>query len=469
MGGLREMAQTFDGLSGAMERSGSQFGALPAGLSSWQGTASVNFASSAFQSRLAAIQAGQGFSLKARAARTYAVELEDAQRDSQAAIEDAREAERLIDRAKELIEDAQQRLDSARARAALADLEILATGLTGPPSGGAVAAKAQAEDEAEQATADLARGRKLLERGKDDLENARQRGNRAEERAETAGSQAQGLFVSATPAPTLPILGGPASGIAGNPASPLWGLPALTPINQLGGAGGSPSGASPFGPLPLLPLNPALLSPKNQSRVLQGTSGGLNRYGKVAGENNRMLRSFHSRGLGSLGDAGFSPYLLSPEALAQQQRMRKYHSAELAKAQDAGDDISKLKTAGRFLGPAGDALGAKANADEGMPWLENALRTGGSWGGGALGAAGLGTACAPGGPVAVGGCGAGGAVLGGEGGDWLGGKAYDGLDWTYQNGIEPAGEKIGEGLEYGYEKGIRPIGEGLGKVGRYFP
>jgi len=105
-----------------------------------------------------------------------------------------------------------------------------------------------------------------------------------------------------------------------------------------------------------------------------------------------------------------------------------------------------------FLGPAGDALGAKANADQGMPWLENALRTGGSWGIGSLAAGLAGTLCAPGGPFAAGGCGAGGAILGGEAGDRIGGGVYDGLDWTYQNGVEPAGEAI-------YEKGIKPLGD----------
>lgn len=260
----------------------------------------------------------------------------------------------------------------------------------------------------------------------------------------------------------LPVLGGPANGIGGAPTSPLWGLPALMPIDRLGGGTGSPgAGESPFGALPsLLPLS--ALGPDGASKALQGASGGLRGYGKEAGRRNRALRSFHSRGLGSLGDPECRRYLLSPEARAQQNRMRSYHADELAKAQEAGDDISKLKSAGKALGPAGDLLGAKANADEGMPWLENALRTGGSWGGGIAGGAGGGALCAPGGPVAAGGCGAAGAVGGGEAGDWAGGKLYEGLDWSYQKGIEPA-------LEYGYDKTIKPIGEGLGRLGRYFP
>ncbi len=454
VGGLRDMAQTFDGLSGALERSGAQFGVLPSELSSWQGGASVSFASTALQSRAVADQAGRGFSLKAQATRALADELEEAQRDTRAAIEDARDAERRIDRAKELVEEAQQRLEAARAKAALAEIEIFATGLAGPPSSGALAARDQAQEEIQRATDDIERGRKLLEQARDDLERARQRGNRAEQRAEDAGVKAQGLFASATPAPALPLLGGPALvRLGAQPVAPLHKFSPLLTFDRLG--------AQPFPPLqnfsPLLPMPLLALGPDGASKLLQGASGGLGSYGTAAAQRNRMLRSFHARGLGSLGDPEFSRYLLSPEARAQQGRMHRYHSDELDKAKSAGDDISKAKTAGRFLGPAGDVLGAKANADEGMPWLENALRTGGSWGGGAAGAGLAGTACAPGGPVAAGACGTGGAIGGGELGDWLGGKTYEGLDWTYQNGIEPAGKKIGEGLEYGYDKTLGKI------------
>jgi len=455
------MAQTFSGLSGAMERSGAQFATLPAELTTWQGAASVNFASSAFQSRTAAEEAGRGFSIKARAAHAYADDLEDAQRAAKEAIEDARDAERRIDRATELIEDARQRLEAAQARIGLAELEIFATGLTGSPPSGALAAKAQAEDDAERATADLKRGQRLLERAREDLEQARERGRRAEQRAEDAGSSAQSLFASATPTPLLPALGAPATGIGGVPASPLWGLPLLRPLNQFPGAGAPPgSGQSAFGGLPpLLPLSLLALGPDGASKILQGGSGGLGSYSKAAGERNRALRRFHAGGLGSLGSPAFREYLLSPEARAQADRMSRYHDSELSKAKAAGDDISKLKTASKFLGPAGDALGAKTNADEGMPWLENALRTGGSWGGGAAGAGLLGTACAPGGPVAVGGCGTVGAIGGGEAGDYFGGKTYEALDWGYQNAVEPTGEAIGEGLDYGYEKAIKPLGK----------
>lgn len=463
-GALRDMARTFGGLGGAMERTGAQFGAMPAELPSWQGGASVSFASLALQSRAVADQAGRSFSIKARAVRSYADELEEAQRETRSAIEDARDAERRIDRARELIDDAQLRLEDARGRAALAEFEIFATGLSGAPASGALDARAQADRDIEQATGDVERGRRLLEQAREDLEHARRRGRRAEERAEDASRQVESLLASTTPAATLPLLGGPATGIGGltrlgpwqgglDPSqrfSPLLTLSALVP---------APAGSQFGGFLPLLPL--ALLGTDGTSKALGGASGGLGDYSAEAGRRNRALRGFHARALGSLGDPEFNRYLLSPEARAQQRRMRTYHDDELARAQDAGDDISKLKTAGKFLGPLGDGVGAKANADEGMPWLENFLRTGGSWGLGAAGASGGGILCAPS-LAGAAGCATGGAIVGGEIGDRAGGALYDGLDWTYQNGIEP-------GLEKGYDKLIRPVGEGLGKVGRLFP
>lgn len=68
-----------------------------------------------------------------------------------------------------------------------------------------------------------------------------------------------------------------------------------------------------------------------------------------------MLRSFHGRGLGSLGDPANRRYL-GPEARMQSDRMRSYHSDDLAKAQDARKDISKLKAASKFAGPAGEPV-----------------------------------------------------------------------------------------------------------------
>ncbi|MEJ7818527.1 MAG: hypothetical protein WKF49_07565 [Thermoleophilaceae bacterium] len=421
--GLMDMAQTFDGLSGAMERSGAQFGALPGELASWRGAASVNFASAAVQSRTAAEQAGRGFSIKARAARVYADELEDAQRAARNAIEDAREAERSIARAKELIEDAEQRLEAARETIALAEIEILSTGLTGPPSAGAMSAKARAEDDAEQATADIGRGRRLLERARDDLDQARRRGRRAQQSAEDAGSNAQSLILSAAPLAMPLTLGAAPTGIGGTPGSLVRSMPLFLPLDRLGGPGTPPGRPQTvFGRVPpLLPLGDLAPGPDGIPTLLQGGAGGLGSYSRAAGERNRALRRFHAGGLGSLGSPAFREYLLSPEARVQADRMSRYHDSELSKARAAGEDISKLKTAGKFLGPAGDALGAKANADQGMPWLENALRTGGSWGVGSVAAGLAGTACAPAGPVAAGGCGAGGAIIGGEFGDRSGG------------------------------------------------
>lgn len=457
VGGLRDMAQTFDGLSGAMERSGARFGALPGELASWRGAASVNFASSAFQSRTAAEQASRGFSIKARAALIYADELEDAQRAARDAIEDAGEAERSIARAKELIEDAEQRLEAARERIALAEIEILSTGLTGPPSSGAMSAKARAEDDAEQASADIGRGRRLLERARDDLDQARQRGRRAEQSAEDAASSAQSLIVSAAPLSMPLTLGAAPTGIGGTPGSLFRSMPLFLPLDRLGGSGPPPGRRQDvFGRVPpLFPLSALAPGPDGIPTLLQGASGGLRSYSRAVEKRNSALlalRSFHARGLGSLGNPAFRKYLLSPEARVQADRMSRYHDSELSKARAAGEDISKLKAAGKFLGPAGDALGAKANADQGMPWLENALRTGFSWAGGTAAAAGAGTLCAPGGPFAAGACGVGGAVVGGEAGDRIGGGVYDRLDRTYQNGVEPAGEAI-------YEKGIKPLGD----------
>jgi hypothetical protein len=457
-GAVRAMAGRLDQMSGALEAASGRFGTLPGRLSTWQGPASVSFALTAADSRRAAAEGARSFALQAGVARRLARGLEEAQADAEAAIEDAKDAERRIEKAQRLIDEARQRRELALLRAAAAELAIAATDIVGPASQAAIAERTRALDEAAQAADDEQRAQRMLERAQDDLEQARRRGSNAEERAQDHVSYARTAFLAVAPAPALAPLGSPATGVGGQPVSPLAGYQPLVPLPKLHGerpGRGFPelgplfTGPAPFGPLP---IDPAI--------ALAGSGGGLTQYGRVAGQHNRMLRSFHARGLGSLGNPLYDPYLLSPEARAQADRMRGYHASELSKAQEAGDDISKLRSAGKLLGPAGDALDAKLNADEGMPVLENILRTGGSWGLGTLGAAGGGILCAGGGPVAAGGCGAVGAVGGGEAGDSLGGLAYDGLDWGYQNAIKPLGELLDSDFELDGSKmeGQLPLG-----------
>lgn len=167
---LHELAQTFDGLAGAMQRSAATFGALPGDLSSWQGPASVSFAISALQSRSGADQADQGFSAQARAARDLADDLQDAQRDAKQAIEEAREAEERIRRAKKLIADAKRRREDAQAKGAAAQLDIAAATLTGDIPVAAYAAEAEAKRGAEAAEADERRGHRMLNDARDDAD-----------------------------------------------------------------------------------------------------------------------------------------------------------------------------------------------------------------------------------------------------------------------------------------------------------
>jgi len=358
-GELRELAQTFDGLSGAMGRSAATFGALPGDLSSWQGSASANFALAAFQSRSAADQAAQGFGLKARAARDLADDLQDAQRDAEEAIEGARDAEDRIRRAKELIQGAQQKREAALAKAAIARFQIAGATLTGDIPMAAYAAEAEAGREAEAAAADEERGRRQLEDARDDLDRARERGKRAETRADDAGSRAQGLFVSTAPVPALMPLGGPATGIGGTPSSPLAGFAPLLPVGRLA-AGYASSEPIPFPPL--LPLDQDFAG-----LALASGGAGAAQYGRAAATNARRLRQAHLRSLRGAGPMILADLHLSPSARAQTRAQIKQHADQAAKAQESRRGASAVKQGGKQLGLFGDALQAKERHDEGMP------------------------------------------------------------------------------------------------------
>jgi len=173
---VRSMAHTFKGLAGSLERSAHGFGAMPGELSSWQGPASVAFASVAQDSRAAASEGSVAFARKAHAADRLADQLEQAQRETRRAISDAKDAERRIRTAKHEIADARGRHQQALERIAVADLVIAAGGLIGAGATGAHAERDQAQRDADQAEDDQRRAEKALERAQNDLQDAQRAG-----------------------------------------------------------------------------------------------------------------------------------------------------------------------------------------------------------------------------------------------------------------------------------------------------
>jgi hypothetical protein len=136
-------------------------------------------------------------------AQRYARDLEEAQDDARDAIEDAREAQRRIDRAQAQLTDARDAGAAAALREAGATAQVLVSGLTGTPDAGAAADLDAARADADAAAAREAGAQRDLEAAQEDLRAAKKRGERAEQAAEDAARAAAGAFqglASASPA-----------------------------------------------------------------------------------------------------------------------------------------------------------------------------------------------------------------------------------------------------------------------------
>jgi hypothetical protein len=438
-GRLEQLGHSFAGLSGAVESSASSFRTLPVEMSTWQGAASVSFASAALEAGSGGDHAAASLSALSRAASGYARVLEDAQREAREAIDQAREAERRIRRAKELIADAQARHAAALLRAAAAEAEIFATSLVGNPSPGAEDARANAYAEAEAAADDDARARRLLDEAREDLEAAQRRGARAEREADEAGAEAARIFGAVAPGIALASLRAPAAGFGGGAAAP-----AMPPARPVGGGGGERrSGAGSFSGFgDLTPLVVAAAP-----WVLTAGGGAFSGYrsarriplGEAMKRAPVMAAAYVSA---AWRDPGIGPHWLA--------RGREQGAAAAAKAAGAQRTANALRWGARgsaLLAPAGGFLQYKANEGE-MSHEENVVRSVSTAGGEVVGGTLVGGLCAISGvgTWATVGCGTVGAVGGGFVGDKVVGPilydlgAYEAGEWTYENVLEPIGD-----------------------------
>ncbi len=156
-GALETMASSWLGMGAALEGAASRLRSMQAGMSSWQGPASVAFAGANLTASDGVSVNGQAFDYAAGATSRYAHALREAKHEARAAIRDARDATSRIERATGALGDARARGGAAAAAEAIAATEVMASSLLGPPSASAQADQALAQQRREQAEADAAR------------------------------------------------------------------------------------------------------------------------------------------------------------------------------------------------------------------------------------------------------------------------------------------------------------------------
>lgn len=221
-GALRGAARQFVAVSDGLRESADDLRGMPTTLGSWQGPASANYAASCLTVSEAATRTAQGWRTRATAVEMYADELEEARRDAQEAITDAKVAKRRINEAKVELAQARRRLGDAVNRIGQAQRQILASAGAATPDLGAEEALRQAEDDRDKAEQDIRHWRTEYEDAEDDLERAVRRGDRAEQRAKTAAATARGAIRGVDQAapywmpPSVPALK-PVSGFAPDP------------------------------------------------------------------------------------------------------------------------------------------------------------------------------------------------------------------------------------------------------------
>ena len=218
---VRDAGATFASVAGGLEGAAGELRSMPEVLASWQGPASVSFGGSCMTNGSAVDAGVQALDSCARAARTYAGELEDAQREARAAIEEARDAQRRIDRAEQDIEAARSQAVQASGRLDTANQRIAVSGLAGAPDAGALNDAVSASEDISSAQDQESSARRELEQARDDLEAAQRRGKRAEEAARDAARLATGAFQAvAGSSPAAAAFAAAGAGVAGGGAAP---------------------------------------------------------------------------------------------------------------------------------------------------------------------------------------------------------------------------------------------------------
>jgi hypothetical protein len=206
-GQLQTAAHAFAGMADSLTATAADLQGMPGMLSSWQGPASVIYASSCITNATAAQNGIWACQVVAQAVLDYAGKLEDAKHDAREAIRDAKDATERIKAAEDAIQTAQARIAEATFSLNAAESEILVTGATGTPSPDAVARRDSAQATISDAADDERAARRDLEQARDDLERAKRRGERAEQDAKDAARAAAGAVAAAgdlAPRPMAP-------------------------------------------------------------------------------------------------------------------------------------------------------------------------------------------------------------------------------------------------------------------------
>jgi uncharacterized protein YukE len=207
---IRDAASTFHGVAGGLHGASSDLRSVPGLVSDWKGPASAAFGGTVVTNGSCVDDAAAAMGTCATAARTYADDLEAAQKAARQAIADARDAQDRIDKARADLEaaagaetDASNRMQSAGAR--------LSSGVPDPSASADYDAASGDYTAAQNAASDAKR---RLEQAEADLEAAQRRGHAAEKAAKDAARAAAGAFDGvAGHSPAAAMFGGSPTGI----------------------------------------------------------------------------------------------------------------------------------------------------------------------------------------------------------------------------------------------------------------
>ena len=221
--GLRAVGQQLSSLAGAVEAAGAGVSALPNATGGWSGQASAAFAGATLAPALALGGARDAFDTYATTLREGAEALDDAQKEAERAIDQARAARKAIQAAETAIDDAQGRLALARTESAALTVAIAATGPLASAAG-LESRRSAADAAAGDASADLTRARAALERARDDLEQAKKRGKEAMEAGREAKRGIASVLSGLAPMGFgLTLARAPSGGGGGGGGGPVFG------------------------------------------------------------------------------------------------------------------------------------------------------------------------------------------------------------------------------------------------------
>lgn len=303
-----------------------------------------------------------------------------------------------------------------------ASTEAAISGLTGTPSPGALADRARAEGDIEEARAQEVRARRELEQAGDDLRKAQERGRRAQERARDAARAAAGAFrAAADGSPAAAAFGGPGRGVTGSGSTVGGGLPPYVGIGSDFAFGTAQFGlATAGGWRSMYYRAPTEASLGAYLRTANGSSiagaGAYRRFGLEPGEG---LRGGGLRAVATSGDEIGAAWSAAGYRVAERGAVARYAGAARLAGRAGG--AASFVTAGvdSYMSDRGKNMGeperlARAGV-EGGGALAGGLA--GAKGGAVLGAT-IGTAV--GGPVGTAVGGVVGGVAGGIGGSIVG-------------------------------------------------